>query len=86
MLEFGIFFTHRWKPHCDFDEFAPTVVPMTTVAITHNEDIEKAISKGTHADAVLVSAESFANLRRAYPNYFLDTKEFLAALKQAITL
>ncbi|HTB83481.1 MAG TPA: RelA/SpoT domain-containing protein [Candidatus Sulfotelmatobacter sp.] len=47
-------------------------------------DIEKAISKGTHADAVLVSAESFANLRRAYPNYFLDTKEFLAALRQAI--
>ncbi len=47
-------------------------------------EIEKAISKGSGADAVLVSAESFSALRRAYPNYFLDTKEFLAALKQVI--
>lgn len=36
------------------------------------------------ADAVLVSVESLGALRRAYPNYFLDTRVFLDALKQAI--
>jgi hypothetical protein len=35
-------------------------------------------------DAVLVSVESMQALRRAYPNYFLDTREFLTAVKQAI--
>jgi hypothetical protein len=36
------------------------------------------------ADAVLVSVESLALLRRAYPNYFLDTRVFLNALRRAI--
>jgi len=35
-------------------------------------------------DAVLVSVESLELLRRAYPNYFLDTRVFLNALKRAI--
>ncbi len=35
------------------------------------------------ADAVLVSVESMAALRRAYPNYFLDTRKFLDELKRA---
>lgn len=36
------------------------------------------------ADAVLVSVESLAALRRAYPNYFLDTDVFLNALNRAM--
>jgi len=36
------------------------------------------------ADAVLVSVESLTSLRRAYPNYFLDTKVFLQAVREAI--
>jgi hypothetical protein len=36
------------------------------------------------ADAVLVSVDSMDSLRRAYPNYFLDTDAFIRALKQAI--
>jgi hypothetical protein len=35
-------------------------------------------------DAVLVSVESVAALRRAYPNYFLDTRVFIDAVNQAI--
>ena len=34
------------------------------------------------ADAVLVSVESLSLLRRAYPNYFLDTRVFLNALRR----
>lgn len=36
------------------------------------------------ADAVLVSAESLVALKRAYPNYFLDTKVFLSAVRKAV--
>jgi hypothetical protein len=35
-------------------------------------------------DAVLVAVQSLELLRRAYPNYFLDTNVFLEALKEAI--
>ena len=36
------------------------------------------------ADVVLVSVDSMAALRRAYPNYFLDTRAFLEAVKAAV--
>jgi len=35
-------------------------------------------------DAVLLSVESLAALRRAYPNYFLDTHRFIAAVRSAL--
>lgn len=38
---------------------------------------------GDGADAVLVSVDSVAALRRAYPNYFLDTHLFIEALNRA---
>jgi len=45
---------------------------------------ERAISQITGAEAVLVSVESLAQLRRAYPNYFLDTTLFIIALREAL--
>ncbi len=45
-----------------------------------NEDyteIERRISDGQPLQVVLVSAGSIDSLRRAYPNYFLDTHEFI---------
>ena len=36
-------------------------------------------------DAVLVAVDSIAALRRAYPNYFADTKVFVGLLKQALS-
>jgi putative GTP pyrophosphokinase len=44
-------------------------------------EVELAISNGAPMHAVLVSAGSLENLRRAYPSYFLDTKEFLKYLQ-----
>ena len=35
-------------------------------------------------DAVLVSVESLSALRKAYPNYFLDTTEFIRAMEKAL--
>lgn len=35
-------------------------------------------------NTVLVSSYSFSTLTRAYPNYFLDTRQFLAILKELL--
>jgi hypothetical protein len=39
---------------------------------------------GGASDAVLVSVDSIDALRRAYPNYFLDTELFIDALNRAL--
>lgn len=46
--------------------------------------IERAIADDPRKDAVLVSAESIAQLKSAYPNYFLDTDAFMSLVRQAI--
>jgi len=48
-------------------------------------EVEKEIVGKPGAEAVLVSVESMAQLRRAYPNYFLDTDAFLDEVKEAVT-
>ena len=45
---------------------------------------EKETADHPERQAVLVSVESIADLREAYPNYFLDTTAFLEAMKTAI--
>lgn len=47
---------------------------------------EKEIMSGkSPVDAVVVSAKSVNDLRRAYPNYYVDTKVFLQWLRKALT-
>lgn len=43
--------------------------------------IEESIKEKTNSQVVLVSAGSIDALRKAYPNYFLDTEDFLRRLK-----
>jgi hypothetical protein len=45
---------------------------------------ERSTEGNPQKDVVLVSADSITSLRRAYPNYFLDTSEFLRSLEEAI--
>lgn len=45
------------------------------------EALERHKAKGV--DAVLVSVADSANVRNAYPNYFLDTSQFLDAVREA---
>lgn len=45
-------------------------------------EAEKRASDGERIQVVLVSAGSVDSLRRAYPNYFLDTHDFLHHLKR----
>jgi ppGpp synthetase/RelA/SpoT-type nucleotidyltranferase len=45
---------------------------------------ERMIRNKEDRDIVLVSAETSKELRRAYPNYFLDTKEFITTLRNCL--
>lgn len=45
-------------------------------------EAEQAVAQGKAAQVVLVSAGSIDSLKKAYPNYFLDTHEFLAQLQK----
>jgi len=47
-------------------------------------ETEKKIRDSQDSDAVLVSVDSMAALRRAYPNYFLDTKVFLDLMSETL--
>ena len=47
------------------------------------EAIERHRAKGV--DVVLVSVGDAANLRNAYPNYHLDTSQFLDAVREAVS-
>jgi ppGpp synthetase/RelA/SpoT-type nucleotidyltranferase len=45
---------------------------------------ETAISDSNKRQVVLVTSSSLDSLRKAYPSYFLDTKEFIRTLKEII--
>lgn len=47
-------------------------------------DVERSLDAASGAEAVLVSVESVSALKRAYPNYFLDTRAFLSAVQHAL--
>jgi ppGpp synthetase/RelA/SpoT-type nucleotidyltranferase len=53
-------------------------------ASEHYEQIERDTANIDSVDAVLVSVETLSALRRAYPNYFADTKTFLATVQDMI--
>lgn len=54
------------------------------LALTRQSEAERETRDDANADSVLVSVESVAALRAAYPNYFLDTHRFLAAVRRVI--
>lgn len=53
-------------------------------ASTKYLEIEKRLTNNPSADAVLVSVDSLAALRRAYPNYYLDTDYFVFLVEKAL--
>jgi len=52
---------------------------------TQDYEVAERSGSSSGTDAVLVSVESLASLKRAYPNYFLDTGLFIKAVEQAVT-
>jgi putative GTP pyrophosphokinase len=66
---------------------------VTITAFSNNEEkkaidmysnIEKKIYGKNEYDVVLIGADNIVDLKKAYPNYFADTNEFIKNLKQII--
>jgi hypothetical protein len=53
-------------------------------AISDYADAEKRIYGRKEYDVVLVGADTTRDLKKAYPNYFLDTREFLEYLDKIL--
>ena len=53
-------------------------------AIKDYSELEKRHKGRTDYDVVLVGADTTRDLEKAYPNYFVDTKEFISELKKII--
>ena len=65
----------------DFDEKKVRVIKYDKDQIEEANkkytEIEREIQEGKPYQAVLVSIDSIDQLKKAYPNYFLDTREFI---------
>ncbi|MCU1534742.1 MAG: hypothetical protein JWR53_1223 [Glaciihabitans sp.] len=55
-----------------------------TAATEAYDGMERAAATEENVDVVLVSVDSLASLRRAYPNYFLDTAIFVDLVRGAV--
>jgi hypothetical protein len=55
-----------------------------TAATEAYDGMERVAATEENVDVVLVSVDSLASLRRAYPNYFLDTATFVGLVRNAI--
>ena len=56
----------------------------STFASHYYLNAEKELAGVPGGEAVMVSVDSASSLPRAYPNYYLDTREFLALLEEVI--
>jgi hypothetical protein len=50
----------------------------------HLEELERQVDQHPEIDPVVVSVEDLSQLERAYPNYYLDTDQFLLSVREAI--
>lgn len=73
-------------------ELSPDLIKVTGFKFSQHQEAqtryteaEKKIANDERSDAVLVSVDSIASLRRAYPNYFLDTGAFADLLDEALS-
>jgi hypothetical protein len=53
-------------------------------AATAYTEAEKALPEKTSVQIVLVSVDSISALKKAYPNYFLDTQDFLREVENVL--
>ena len=56
-----------------------------TKAVEEYSALEKQAAEGKRIEPVLVSAGPIAELRKAYPNFFLDIKEFLRRVRALVS-
>jgi hypothetical protein len=77
------FFLLELRPHAGRTVVTPYTRAELDRATAAYSDAERAAGAEPGAQAVLVAVESLTALKRAYPNYFLDTRRFLYAVRFA---
>ena len=70
------------RPIASTDAMTANAAPIPAKVL---KKMTEGILKLKGIDAVLVSVDSISSLRRAYPNYFLDTHVFIEAVKEAVS-
>jgi hypothetical protein len=66
------------------ETFVTNISPYPKSAVAAANARYAELEKNPKLQAVLVSVDSLASLRTAYPNYFLDTGTFLNVISKAI--
>lgn len=66
----------------DVQQGKTTVMPFTHKQLIDAERFYSLLEKNTMVNTVLVSAGDVKHLHRAYPNFFLDTKEFVGIVER----
>jgi ppGpp synthetase/RelA/SpoT-type nucleotidyltranferase len=82
----GLKNAHYFLVALDPKEQKTTITGFTTAELDNAAQAYLKTERDTKkqgGDAVLVSVDSLASLKRAYPNYFLDTRVFLDAVREA---
>jgi hypothetical protein len=73
-----------WLLELDIPKSELSIVSYSNIAEANEGYADIESSAGSTRDAVLVSVDSLAALKRAYPNYFLDTTKFLGMVQSVI--
>lgn len=72
----------------NLDEHLLTIIPYTKKQILEAETayaaLEKEVEKGNNWEVVLVSLSDVKDIKKAYPNYFLDTTRFVREIEKII--
>jgi ppGpp synthetase/RelA/SpoT-type nucleotidyltranferase len=79
------YFLLELTPDADTIKITGFTANQSQEAQSRYTEVEKRITTDERSDAVLVSVDSIASLRRAYPNYFLDTGAFADLLEEALS-
>lgn len=59
-------------------------VPFKKQDLAKAEEMRLEVEKTSGKDVVVVYVDSISNLRKAYPNYFADTRQFIKAIEELI--
>lgn len=72
----------------DLDKQELSITPFTKKQVNEAESayvaLEKEVEQGKNWEVVLVSVNDVKDIKKAYPNYFLDTKKFVREIEQII--
>lgn len=68
----------------DYNSRRLKIIPFSQSGLNQAKDMYQALETDENKESVLVSVDSINKLRKAYPNYFLDAKNFIKEVEDRI--